>query len=198
MALAPSRQFYLLTFFDSFQSSFSKFHGTHFLFFRHGSSVTSRKHTLCATKYTNYSSTPDQNPGRKSKFSSKPQTSTQYKSKRLSSSSWIDKWNGPHQQVQPKPPRAVLTYSSEGNNLSSSCFNSSDCNRGSNGGGGGSTMERIVEKLKKFGYVDNVKENKEERLERVIEKESMEDIFYVEEGMLPNSRGRFSAGHSWG
>ena len=59
-------------------------------------------------------------------------------------------------------------------------------------------MERIVEKLKKFGYVDDVKENKEERLERVIEKESMEDIFYVEEGMLPNSRGRFSAGHSWG
>ena len=32
----------------------------------------------------------------------------------------------------------------------------------------------------------------------MIEKESVEDIFYVEEGMLPNSRGGFSAGQSWG
>ena len=50
-------------------------------------------------------------------------------------------------------------------------------------------MDRIVEKLKKFGYVEDGIQNKE----RVIEKGSVEDIFYVEEGMLPNSRGGFSS-----
>ncbi|KAF3456866.1 hypothetical protein FNV43_RR01520 [Rhamnella rubrinervis] len=196
MALAPTRQFYPSTFFDSFQSSFSKFHGTHFLFFRCGSSITSRKHTFYATRYpVNSSSTPEQNPGRKSNFSSRPYTNTEYKSNEsLSSSSWIDKWNEPHQEIRPKPPRAVLNYrSSESSNPSSSGFDSNGSSSGSNGDGGGSTMERIVEKLKKFGYVDDVKDNKEERLERVIEKGSVEDIFYVEEGMLPNSRGGFSA-----
>ncbi|KAH0993871.1 hypothetical protein GBA52_005354 [Prunus armeniaca] len=53
-------------------------------------------------------------------------------------------------------------------------------------------MEKIVEKLKKFGYVDDSNENKGEVRDRVMEKGSVEDIFYVEEGMLPNSRGGFS------
>lgn len=47
-------------------------------------------------------------------------------------------------------------------------------------------MERIVEKLKKFGYIDD----KEERKERTLpEKGSVEDIFYAEDGILPDSRG---------
>lgn len=47
-------------------------------------------------------------------------------------------------------------------------------------------MERIVEKLKKFGYIDEP----EERMERTLpEKGSVEDIFYTEDGVLPDSRG---------
>lgn len=53
-------------------------------------------------------------------------------------------------------------------------------------------MDRIVEKLKKFGYMDDVIENGDDP-ERVIEKGSVEDIFYVEDGMLPDTRGRFSS-----
>lgn len=51
-----------------------------------------------------------------------------------------------------------------------------------------STLERIVEKLKKFGHVEPLSEKKEKFLPA---KGSVEDIFYVEEGMLPNSRGGF-------
>jgi hypothetical protein len=85
----------------------------------------------------------------------------------------------------------VVDYqSSESGNLSNSGYDKSG-----NGGGndGGSTMEKIVEKLKKFGYIADKDENKGEVRDRVIEKGSVEDIFYVEEGMLPNSRGGFSA-----
>lgn len=52
-----------------------------------------------------------------------------------------------------------------------------------------------MEKLKKFGYIGEENEQKEkgeEEPRRVIEKGSIEDIFYVEEGMLPNTRGGFS------
>lgn len=85
----------------------------------------------------------------------------------------------------------MLDYqSSESGNLSGSGYAEGD------GGGGrnssGSTMEKIVEKLKKFGYVDDSNENKGEVRDSVIEKGSVEDIFYIEEGMLPNSRGGFS------
>ena len=62
----------------------------------------------------------------------------------------------------------------------------------SDGSSGSSTMEKIVEKLKKSGYIDDGDEGKEKGRERVIEKGSVEDIFYVEEGMLPNARGGFS------
>lgn len=143
------------------------------------------------------SSTPEQNPGRKSNFVSLNQTNTRYKSdENLSNSSWIDKWNETHQQNRPKPPRAVLDYrsSESGNQSSSGQSNRVSSNDGNDGGGGGgSTMEKIVEKLKKFGYMDVGSENKEDKADRVIEKGSIEDIFYVEEGMLPNSRGGFSA-----
>lgn len=47
-------------------------------------------------------------------------------------------------------------------------------------------MERIVEKLKKFGYIDESEGRKERALP---EKGSVEDIFYAEDGVLPDSRG---------
>lgn len=85
----------------------------------------------------------------------------------------------------------MLDYqSSESGNLSGSGYAEGDSGGGRNSSG--STMEKIVEKLKKFGYVDDSNENKGEVRDRVIEKGSVEDIFYVEEGMLPNSRGGFS------
>ncbi|KAF3963336.1 hypothetical protein CMV_012269 [Castanea mollissima] len=83
-------------------------------------------------------------------------------------------------------------------NLSSSgsgsgnVLNSNSVKSDLSSGGSSSTMEKIVEKLKKFGYIDDGNEGKEKGNERVIEKGSVEDIFYVEEGMLPNSRGGFS------
>ncbi|KAL0414404.1 UNVERIFIED_CONTAM: CRM-domain containing factor CFM3A, chloroplastic/mitochondrial [Sesamum radiatum] len=52
-------------------------------------------------------------------------------------------------------------------------------------------MQRIVEKLKKFGYIDD-DSDKNENMGGVNEKGSIEDIFYVEEGLLPNTRGGLS------
>lgn len=51
-------------------------------------------------------------------------------------------------------------------------------------------MEKIVEKLKKFGYIDDYNERKESPLP---EKGSVEDIFYAEDGILPDSRGGLSS-----
>ncbi|PON53240.1 RNA-binding, CRM domain containing protein [Parasponia andersonii] len=198
MALVPSRQFYPTSFFDSFQSSFSKFHGTQIQFFRYGSSFTLRKRHFHVSPFiVKSSATPEQNPGRKSNFVRKNQTNTGYTTdKNLSTSTWIDKWNETHQPNRPKPPMAVLDYrSSESGNRQSSGQGKRGINDGgtAGAGAGGSTMEKIVDKLKKFGYMDVGIENKEDKSERVIEKGSVEDIFYVEEGMLPNSRGGFSA-----
>lgn len=93
-----------------------------------------------------------------------------------SSNGWLDKWNQPNRQNSPKQPQAMMNYR----------------NSGDVGGSGGSTMQRIVEKLKKFGYMDDGYERRERPPERVVEKGSVEDIFYVEEGLLPNTRGGFS------
>lgn len=99
-----------------------------------------------------------------------------------SRSSWLDNWSETHKKNWPNSRREVVDYR---NNESSSY---SDYEGDSDSG---STMDKIVRRLKKFGYVDEVEEKKEVG-ERVIEKGSIEDIFYVEEGMLPNSRGGFS------
>lgn len=118
-------------------------------------------------------------------------------SRSFCSESWLRRWNEPTcKHNRPKPPRAVLDYQGSGNGHESKYgFESSDEDGdGGSGGGdksGGSTMDRIVEKLKKFGYVDGIEEQSRTK-ERVIEKGSVEDIFYVEEGLLPNTRGGFS------
>ncbi|XP_031272375.1 CRM-domain containing factor CFM3A, chloroplastic/mitochondrial-like isoform X2 [Pistacia vera] len=149
MALVPSRQFYPTpTIFDSFQNSFSRFHGTHLNFFSG------------------------------------------------ESGDWLDKWKKSNKDNRPKPPRAALNYRK--NNVSLPSLGYSRSRRDGNSSvvedGGGSTMGKIVEKLKKFGYIDDCDDNEKgvKEQERVIEKGSIEDIFYVEEGMLPNTRGGFS------
>ncbi|KAF3781028.1 CRM-domain containing factor [Nymphaea thermarum] len=105
---------------------------------------------------------------------------------------WLEKWGDAQQASVPKKPQPMLDYR-DGEA-------SSDEEDGGGGMGNdleeesGSTMDRIVEKLKKFGYVDPPARSKVElREERWPEKGSVEDIFYVEPGVLPNSRGGFSA-----
>nr|GLL30520.1 CRM-domain containing factor CFM3A, chloroplastic/mitochondrial isoform X1 [Ipomoea trifida] len=105
----------------------------------------------------------------------------------LSGSSWLGNWNEAYKKNKLKRPQIVLNYRKSGE------FSGSD----GEGGGSGSTMEKIVEKLKKFGYIDDVGD-KDKSSERVIEKGSIEDIFYVEEGMLPNARGGFSEKYPMG
>lgn len=106
----------------------------------------------------------------------------QTQSKRFSLSSngeWLESWNRTQKRGnQPKPPKVVVNYRKEGR------FTSGDRD------GDGVTMEKIVEKLRKYGYMEGG--DKEVEQERRIEKGSVEDIFYVEEGMLPDTRGGFS------
>eukprot|EP00262_Sarcandra_glabra_P019962 TRINITY_DN777_c0_g1_i4.p1 TRINITY_DN777_c0_g1~~TRINITY_DN777_c0_g1_i4.p1 ORF type:complete len:893 (-),score=210.46 TRINITY_DN777_c0_g1_i4:189-2867(-) len=97
--------------------------------------------------------------------------------------SWIDKWSETRHPNLPKRPIDVLDYASGG-------VSSEDEEERRNASiGSSSTMERIVEKLKRVGYVDD--DSRSERKERLPERGSVEDIFYVEEGILPNSRGGF-------
>lgn len=195
MALLPSRQFYptTTTFIDSVQSSVYKLH-----FFRSTSSISLKYHKCFATSDNNVN--PDLNPQKRSNFfhknknrnlgtvpSEKPASQSK-PSTSLSSNGWLEKWNDTHQQNWPEKPQAVLTYQDK-EELEYSDYEEIDS---SNGGGSGSGMERIVEKLKKFGYIDDVNGRKENVESRVVEKGSIEDIFYVEEGMLPNPQGAFS------
>lgn len=203
MALVPSRQFCPATaIFDSFQSSFSKFHGTHFHFFRCGHSIPLKNRFF----YQNFSSNSahEKNPPRKTcSFSTNNFFSQHDKDDNAnlcSSSSWLVKWNKPNKYNRLKPPQASVNYRKNNVDLSALGFARTDSDGNGVGGvdDGGSTMGKIVEKLKKFGYVgdgDGDGDNDERRgqgKERVIEKGSIEDIFYVEEGLLPNARGGFS------
>ncbi|KAL9236976.1 hypothetical protein vseg_011576 [Gypsophila vaccaria] len=107
-----------------------------------------------------------------------------------SSSGWLEKWKETRQLSPPKTPKPALNYKSRESVLNSTVLSSNSYGTS----GRGSTMARIVEKLKKFGYMDEDGENDNTR--RVIEKGSVEDIFYVEEGMLPNTHGGFSGDSS--
>ncbi|CAN1218441.1 CRM-domain containing factor CFM3A, chloroplastic/mitochondrial [Linum perenne] len=105
-----------------------------------------------------------------------------FSSSNFSNGNWLSVWNRPKKDSRPKPPKAALDYTSDENHDS--------------GIAGGSTMERIVQKLKRHGYVNDANNGgngvRGNAPERVIEKGSVEDILYVEEGMLPNAQGGFS------
>lgn len=190
------------SFFNSFQSSFSKCHGANPLhFFRYTCSIS-----LKARKTITSRATTKRNPSRKVNFSEARKNHVSSHDPELtnlscvscssnsggssrSGSSWLSNWNKPQKQNISKPPRVVVNYKKD-EDLSTLGYSSSENSDGS----GGSTMEKIVEKLKKFGYMDDGNERKHKGSERgrVIEKGSVEDIFYVEEGLLPNERGGFS------
>lgn len=176
------------SFIDSLHGSVSKLHGTTRLrFFRYSSSIPFKNQNLRSDSNSQRYPQGKTNSPRKNK-----NTRWGFCAYSSASSSWLDKWNETQKENRPRPPQPVLNYRNSDNasNLGPIRIKCSAVSR--DGGGGGSTMEKIVEKLKKFGYVDDVKERKEEGVQRVIEKGSVEDIFYVEEGMLPNTRGGFS------
>ncbi|CAN4091195.1 unnamed protein product [Withania somnifera] len=103
------------------------------------------------------------------------------------SGSWLGKWNETRNDMKMKKPQIVLNYKNNGDTSGSDCEESIS----------GSTMDRIVEKLKKFGYTDGGTE-KERKVKRDVEKGSIEDIFFVEDGILPNVRGGFSEEYPFG
>ncbi|KAK5810522.1 Chloroplastic group IIA intron splicing facilitator CRS1, chloroplastic [Gossypium arboreum] len=165
------------TFLDSFQTSLSRFHGLPHPFFRYSSFHFPLKTlNFCANNHT-ITSNSQIHPNPESKTKGFP----------TFSSNWLDNWNKTHKRNGPKPPKTVFNYRKDGN-LWSLSYSKSD----NNGSGSSSTMEKIVEKLKKFGYIGEENEQKEEQPRKVIERGSIEDMFYVEEGMLPNTRGGFS------
>lgn len=174
MALVPTRL-------DSFHTSVYKLH-----FFRYCSYNPFKKHKVIAN-YESNSTNLNPTPHKKSKIVLRNKNneagsiaeSPILQSKSNTSGGWLEKWDDTHKHNWPKKAEPVLNYR---------YGDDSDSDDGGVHRRTGSTMDKIVEKLKKFGYVDDVKEKKE----REIEKGSIEDIFYVEEGILPNSRGGFS------
>ncbi|GER56168.1 CRM family member 3A [Striga asiatica] len=199
MALMLSYHFYPpnASSMDSFPSSVSKLHvRTALQFFRYGSSGSAKKRFFCAIHVTSSSDfTPQKNPNKKSSFFPKNKyTGGNFGSepKRINSgpiilsrSSWLDNWKANSKPNNGKRPEPVVSYRNPVD------FSGSDSEEGTSTSTGGSTMQRIVQKLKKFGYVDDVCEKKDSN-GGGIEKGSVEDIFHVEEGLLPNTRGGFS------
>ncbi|KAK9124811.1 hypothetical protein Scep_013657 [Stephania cephalantha] len=178
----PSCQICQSCFLDSFQLSRAR--GFHFrIFFRYKYASSN------SSKYHNFSQYHPQNK----------------KNNGGGAHSWIHKWSQEYQPNFPKRPLPVLDYRNSGGGITSEDDDDHHhviITNSKNGGGGTSTststststMEKIVEKLKKFGYVDE--QESDEKKESIIVpgrgSGSVEDIFYVEQGLLPNSRGGFS------
>ncbi|KAI3693113.1 hypothetical protein L6452_32943 [Arctium lappa] len=193
MALVPTRL-------DSFHSSVYKLHVStrlHFFRVRYSSYNPFNKHKVIASYDTN-STNLNPIPPKKSKIvlrNKKNQSSSIAESSishpKPNSGGWLEKWDDTHKQNWPKQAETVFNYRQNREDHENSDYGIS-YDSDSDGGisSSGSTMERIVEKLKRFGYVDDdvVKEKKEIE----IEKGSIEDIFQIEEGVLPNARGGFS------
>ncbi|KAK1418831.1 hypothetical protein QVD17_27978 [Tagetes erecta] len=177
MALVPSRL-------DSFHNSVYKLH-----FFRYCSYNPFKKHKIIAN-YKRSSTNSNSNPRKTSKIVIRNKNNQPIlQSKSNNTGRWLDKWDDTHKQNWPKQVENAFDYKVRDEFDDSDYENNQDNDDVSvNVSVGGSTMDKIVEKLKKFGYEDDVKEVKEDR----IEKGSIEDIFYVEEGVLPNVRGGFT------
>lgn len=196
MAVMPSYQFHPHNSF--LMDSVSKFHARKTLtFFNYSSSIPSKKQFFCINHHpSNSELRQHKNPRKKFNLLRKTNSGglslctaapmSQPSNGRVISarSSWLDDWNVTIKPNGGKRPQAVTNYRNRGD------VSSSDSEEGTSTSSGGSTMERIVEKLKKFGYMDDVSDENENRV--AIEKGSIEDIFYVEDGLLPNTRGGIS------
>ncbi|KAL6519952.1 CRM-domain containing factor cfm3a, chloroplastic/mitochondrial [Orobanche minor] len=201
MAAMPNYQFHPQNtpLMDSFQSSVAKLHvRTALQFFRYGSCHSSRKQSFCAIRVTsNSDSAQKKNPHKKFNLSPKDKNSGWNLATKplisrgnsrgpiiLPCSSWLGNWDVTVKPNVVRRPESVVNY----RNLED--VSSSDSEEGTSTSSGGSTMQIIVERLKKFGYVDDFS-GKNENFKGGIEKGSVEDIFHVEEGLLPNTRGGF-------
>ncbi|KAL8515640.1 hypothetical protein ACS0TY_014361 [Phlomoides rotata] len=196
MTVMPSYQFYPQNSF--LMDSVSKFHARKTLtFFNYSSSIPSKKQNFCTNhRPSNSEFRQQKNPRKRFNLLRKTNSGelglciaapiSQRSSGRVisSRSSWLDDWNVTIKPIGGKRPQAVMNYRNRGD------VSSSDAEEGTSTSTGGSTMERIVEKLKKFGYMDDVRDVNENG--GAIEKGSIEDIFYVEDGLLPNTRGGIS------
>lgn len=196
MALTSSYQIYprKALYMDSLQSSVCKLHfRTTLQFIRYSSSIPFKKQSFCAT-HDAFNSDPNspKPPPKRSNLLPKIKNGRPHsvKDRHVSpSNSWLDKWNEAQKPNWQKRSQSVLDYKNRGE--------ISDSEESTSTSTGGSTMERIVEKLKKFGYMDDVSE-KDGNVGRVIEKGSIEDIFYIEEGLIPNTSGGFSKDYPFG
>lgn len=152
-------------FVDSLGSSFCKFHGT-------SSSISLRSYRFGFSFMKNVK-----------RLSCEGSSS--------SSSSRNENWNRTQKQNQFRPSKVVLNRRKDERFSDLGVISGENSSRsGDVGGGSGSssTMEKIVEKLKKYGFVDEDQfQDKEVEQERRIEKSSVEERFYVEE-----RRGGFS------
>ncbi|XP_021775808.1 CRM-domain containing factor CFM3A, chloroplastic/mitochondrial-like [Chenopodium quinoa] len=218
MSVVQSCQLCSTSYIDSFLSSFSKFQGVPMPLLRYNYTGTFGRRNYCSTqnfirscsineqdlprtssfllsKYKNQGSSSQASFSRSNRTdeNSIHTSFSQSNSDEKSSSAWLEKWKETRQRNSPKSPQLALNYRSRDNMLNS--FSSSSDSSSTHTSG--STMDRIVKKLKKFGYLDDANEN-DDNQERMIEKGSVEDIFYVEEGMLPNTHGEFSENFSLG
>ncbi|XP_068636305.1 CRM-domain containing factor CFM3, chloroplastic/mitochondrial-like isoform X2 [Aristolochia californica] len=187
MYLAYSCQIPPPNFLDSFYSSFSKFHGCRLQVFPYIPPTSSGKQVSPLLQLNFYSISHPQKFQVKRSISVGRIGNVGPSFENLSgvvspTGRWIDNWKETQFRNLPKRPQSAVDY------RSNSVSGEEDDDGSVSNGRGGSTMERIVEKLKRFGYSDDAYETKTSLPERG----SVEDIFYVEEGMLPNSRGGFS------
>lgn len=179
MAMKPSRHFCptiatKTKFIYSFQTSLC------FRFLRYSSSISiGTRNGIIAS-----GSSSDQSPSKRFSFS--PANKLKSSSIRDCNGGWLDNWSRIQKRNHLKPPKVVVNYRKEGRFASGDDDTSRD--------GDGVTMVKIVEKLRKYGYLEDGEkvENNEIEQERRVEKGSVEDIFYVEEGKLPNTRGGFT------
>ncbi|CAH2079173.1 unnamed protein product [Thlaspi arvense] len=177
MTMNPNRHF-CPTAVNSLGSSFCEFHGnSSFRFLRYGSSISLRSHNGAAPS--------DEISSRRFGFS------TMKRVKRLScdgnSSSRNENWNRTQKQNQFKPAKVVLNHR-KGESFSDLRVTSGENSSGISDGGGSSTMERIVEKLKKFGFVDDDQFQDDETEQ---ERRKVDEFGFQEENM-ENTRGGYS------
>ncbi|XP_020591561.1 CRM-domain containing factor CFM3, chloroplastic/mitochondrial [Phalaenopsis equestris] len=179
MAFTSTVQFQQTIFFDSLQSSFSR----RFAYFRRIQSSSPFNLKQWPLHSLNHFSIRSRKPDARPRISVTTPTKISFHvDDSTSTPTWIKCWGREsHFRLLPKRPRAALDYRIG--------LSSDDEEFGTSASTGSSTMSKIVDKLKKIGYMDDTGEIKEQPLP---EKGSVEDIFYAEDGILPNFGGGLS------
>ncbi|XP_078435652.1 CRM-domain containing factor CFM3, chloroplastic/mitochondrial-like [Wolffia australiana] len=92
---------------------------------------------------------------------------------------WMEGWGKGGVPICQRRPISAVDYRAG--------LSSDDDDLGTSRNSGSSTMDRIVEKLKRFGYIEDQPSS-----DSLPEKGTVEDIFYSEDGILPDTRGGLS------